>query len=162
MKKFYAIPGHPRYEISEDGTIRNSQNGKIKSQYIGSTGYYMVSFSYGNKSNPHRVHRLLAFCFIPNPSKLPHINHIDGNKTNNDLENLQWVTHEDNMKHAFATGLVNNSGEKNGQAKLNPDKVREIKQLLAIGVSQQKIANSFSVSRSCIQGIKKQRLWATT
>ena len=122
----------------------------------------MVSFSYGNKSNPHRVHRLLALCFIPNPSKLPHINHIDGNKTNNDLENLQWVTHEDNMKHAFATGLVNNSGEKNGQAKLNPDKVREIKQLLAIGVSQQKIANSFSVSRSCIQGIKKQRLWATT
>ena len=162
MKSFYEIPGHPRYEISEDGTIRNRQNGKIKRQYIGSTGYYMVSFSYGNKSNPHRVHRLLALCFIPNPSKLPHINHIDGNKTNNDLENLQWVTHEDNMKHAFATGLVNNSGEKNGQAKLNPDKVREIKQLLAIGVSQQKIANSFSVSRSCIQGIKKQRLWATT
>ena len=162
MKKFYPIPGHARYEISEDGTIRNCLSGKIKSQYIGSTGYYMVSFSYGNKSNPHRVHRLLAFCFIPNPSKLPHINHIDGNKTNNDLGNLQWVTHEANMKHAFATGLVNNSGEKNGQAKLNSEKVREIKQLLAIGVSQQKIANSFSVSRSCIQGIKKQRLWATT
>jgi hypothetical protein len=161
MKKFYPIPGHQRYEISEDGTIRNCLNGKIKSQYIGSTGYYMVSFSYGNKSNPQRVHRLLASCFIPNPDNLPHINHIDGNKTNNSLGNLQWVTHEGNMKHAFSTGLANNSGEKNGQAKLSAGKVSEIKQLLLTGMSQQKIAKRFGVSRSCIQGIKERRLWAS-
>ena len=107
---FYEIPSHPRYEISKIGIIRNRETKAIKSQYVGSTGYYMVSFSYAGKSKPQRVHRLLGITFIDNPENLPEINHIDGDKLNYKLSNLEWVTHAENMKHAFNTELANNIG----------------------------------------------------
>ena len=160
MREFIPIPGHNRYEISPNGVIRNVKTKRVKGQYIGSTGYYMVSFSYNNKSKPKRVHRLIATAFIPNPKGLPEVNHKDGNKINNRIENLEWITHEGNMRHAFKTGLLNNTGENNGQSKLNPDKVTAIRKYLSSGVSQQKIADKFNVSRSCIQGIKDGRLWS--
>ena len=61
----------------------------------------MISVSINNKSKPYRVHRLLANNFIENPKKLKEVNHIDGNKLNNDLSNLEWVSHFGNMQHAF-------------------------------------------------------------
>jgi len=158
---FYPIKNHGRYEISKAGIIRNIKTKAIKSQYVGSTGYYMVSFSYAGRSKPQRVHRLLAINFIKNPKNYPEINHRDGDKLNYNLSNLEWVTHDQNMKHAFATSLVNNTGEKNGQAKLKEAQVIEIKNLLSEGdLSQYKIADLFGVSRSCILGIKLGRLWS--
>ena len=158
---FYEIPGHPRYEINDRGVIRNRENKYIKSQYIGSTGYYMVSFSYGSKTKPKRVHRLLSITFIKNPEEKPEVNHIDGDKLNNELSNLEWVTHKENMQHAFKTNLANNTGEKNGMSKLKKSQVKEIKRLLNDGeLSQYKIALMYDVSRSCILGIKLKRLWA--
>ena len=158
---FKPIPLHPRYEISQSGIIRNSENKAIKSQYVGSTGYYMVSFSYAGKTKTFRVHQLIAKTFIDNPCNYTDINHIDGNKLNNAIGNLEWCNHSQNMKHAFATGLVNNTGEKNGQSKLSESNVIEIKKMLKNGnISQYKIASIYGVSRSCIQGIKLGRLWA--
>lgn len=156
---FIAIKDHERYEISKCGVIRNIYTKKIKSQYIGSTGYYMVSFSYENKSKPQRVHRLLASTFIKNSTNERFINHIDGNKLNNSLDNLEWCSHSYNMKHAFNTGLINNTGEKNGMSKLDFKKVYEIKKLLKTGLSQQKIANKFNVSRSAILKIHLGKTW---
>jgi len=157
--KFYTIKEHPRYEITKCGTIRNKINKKIKSQYVGSTGYYMVSFSYNNKSKPQRVHRLLAKTFIENPMERKFINHIDGNKLNNDLTNLEWCTHSHNMKHAFETGLVNNTGTRNGMSKLNDKKVMQIKKMLKDGISQSKIGEIFNVSRSAILKIHLEKTW---
>ena len=79
----------------------------------------------------------------------------------NKLSNLEWVTHAENMKHAFNTELANNTGEKNGRSKLKQGQVIEIKDLLSKGeLSQYKIADLFGVSRSCILGIKLGRLWS--
>jgi len=156
--QFTTLKDFPNYEISLNGAIRHKVSKQIKSQYIGSTGYWMVSLWMNNRSYPQRVHRLLAITFLSNPDALPEVNHKDGNKLNYSIENLEWTTHDGNMKHAFKTGLANNTGENNGQSILSAEKVREIKQLKG-KLSQYKIADKFGVSRSCIQGIFGGRLW---
>lgn len=148
-----------RFEISQIGIIRNAKTKSIKSQYVSSTGYYMISISKNNKSKSFRVHRLLANNFIDNPNKLKEVNHKDGNKLNNSLTNLEWVSHFGNMQHAFNTGLVNNTGIKNGMAKLNQHKVADIKIMLQQGVSQYKIAQKYNVSRSAILKIHLNQTW---
>lgn len=160
MNEFTVIKGHERYEINCDGIIRNAETKAIKSQYIGSTGYCMVSFSYQNKSKTQRVHRLLMSTFSPIGDENAHINHKNGDKIDNRLANLEWCTHQENMTHAFRYGLANNTGEKNGQSKLTEIQVKKIKLLLSQGVTQQKIANEYGVSRSCILGIHVNRLWS--
>jgi len=156
---FKELKEDARYEISRDGIVRNKKTKAIKSQYVSSTGYYMVSISRDNKSNPYRVHRLLANNFIDNPLNLREVNHIDGDKLNNKLDNLEWVSHFGNMRHAFSTGLANNTGTRNGMSRLDDDKVSEIKQLLKSGVSQYKIAAKYGVSRSTILKIKLNKTW---
>ena len=147
------------YEISKTGTIRDKRNGRIKSQYVGSTGYYMISVSNNNKSKPYRVHRLLAQTFKENMCNYEEVNHIDGNKLNNDLLNLEWCNHKQNMEHAFRIGLANNSGENNGMAKLKNVDIPIIRQMLSDGISQYKIASQFNVSRSAILMIKIRSKW---
>lgn len=84
---------------------------------------------------------------------------MDGIKTNNELSNLEWCTHAQNMGHAFRLGLANNTGENNGQAKLKDEDIPIIRDLLNNGVSQYKIAQRFNVSRSAILNIKTKRDW---
>ena len=157
--EFTKIPFLTNYEISKNGMIRNIKTKKIKSQYVGSTGYYMVSFSINNKSKPYRVHRLLAKVFILNKNNYEVVNHKDGNKLNNDLSNLEWCTQKFNMKHANLTGLINNKGVKNGMSKLDINKVKQIKKMLIDGITQNEIAKQFNVSRSCILKINLGRTW---
>jgi hypothetical protein len=161
MNVFKIIGRDSRYEISQTSLIRCVKTLIVKKQYIGSTGYYMISISRNNKSKPYRVHVLLAEAFIPNPKNYRYINHIDGNKLNNELSNLEWCTHDMNMKHAFRTGLVNNTGESNGMSKLTVEKVRQIKKWLLEGHSQYWIARKLgSISRSAILKIKIGKTWA--
>lgn len=158
--EFTTIPILPSFEISLNSTIRNKKSLKIKSQYLSDTGYYMITVSENNKSKPYRVHRLFAETFIPNPKGERYINHKNGIKTDNRIENLEWCSHLENMRHAFKTGLANNTGIKNGMSKLNPTKVRKIKKLLSEGISQHKIASMFKgISRSCILKIKLGKTW---
>lgn len=158
--EYFKIANLENFEISKSGVIRNCSNLKIKSQYISSTGYYMISVSINNKSKPYRVHRLLAETFIQKKDGCLFVNHIDGNKLNNSLENLEWCTHLENMQHAFRTGLANNSNEKNGMSKLIAEDVATIKTMLKNGISQYKIADKFNVSRSAILKIKLGKTWS--
>ena len=107
------------YEISSSGEIRSkdrtmtdkigrtrSWKGKVLNPDIAPNGYYRVSFSINRKRKQFYVHRLIAEHFIPNPDNLPQVNHIDGNKLNNSLDNLEWVTVQDNVIHAYKNGLI--------------------------------------------------------
>lgn len=97
------------YEITETSEIRSlfkSNYKKIMPQRIGRGGYLTVRLSKKGKDSTIYVHRLLGFAFIPNPNNKPFINHIDGNKLNNLIDNLEWVTHSENMAHAYKCGLV--------------------------------------------------------
>ena len=159
--EYFKIANLENFEISKSGVIRNCNTLKIKSQYISSTGYYMISVSKNNKSKSYRVHRLLAETFIPKNNEFQiFVNHIDGNKLNNCLENLEWCTHLENMQHAFKNGLANNSNEKNGMSKLTSKDVAIIKTMLKNGISQYKIAKKFNVSRSAILKIKLGKTWS--
>lgn len=108
------------YEISSSGEIRSkdrtvtdkigrtmSWKGKVLNPDIAPNGYYRVTFSINRKRKQFYVHRLIAEYFIPNPDNLPQVNHIDGNKLNNSLDNLEWVTVQDNVIHAYKNGLIN-------------------------------------------------------
>jgi hypothetical protein len=95
-------------EVSSLGRVRNPKTGTIRKQNLNKCGYYFVSFSMGscNKKKTFRVHKGLAEVFIPNPGNKPQVNHIDGNKLNNNLNNLEWVTCQENVRHAYDTGLT--------------------------------------------------------
>lgn len=92
------------YEISKNGKVLSfKRNPAILSQY--KSDYYKVGLTKDGVQKFFAVHRLLAIAFIPNPENKPCINHIDGDKYNNSLDNLEWVTHSENTIHAFKFGL---------------------------------------------------------
>lgn len=99
------------YEVSNLGRVRSMKRyygmvGRIMPQTIQRTGYYAVTFHMNNKAYCRKVHRLVIEAFTPNPDSLPCINHIDGNKLNNHVSNLEWCTYQANMQHAVRTGLT--------------------------------------------------------
>ena len=99
------------YEVSNIGRVRSMKRyygmvGHIMPQTIQRKGYYAVTFHMNNKAYCRKVHRLVIEAFTPNPDSLPCINHIDGNKLNNHVSNLEWCTYQANMQHAVRTGLT--------------------------------------------------------
>ncbi|MGB2525678.1 HNH endonuclease [Flagellimonas sp. SN16] len=102
-KDFKAVKGFEDLEISRKGVIL--KNGFIYTPFVANTGYLSVSFYKEGISHCFLVHRLLAKAFIPNPNNLRCINHKDGNKLNNSLDNLEWCTYSHNNKHAIENGL---------------------------------------------------------
>lgn len=87
--------------------------GRVLYQHTDPHGYKTVSWSFENKHETKYVHRLVATAFVDNPRKLSDVNHIDGVKTNNYTGNLEWVTKQENMVHAFVHGLVGYNNPKN-------------------------------------------------
>lgn len=85
------VEGLERYSISSIGQVRNDDRKRIMKIYLSNRGYYCIQLS-GAKTKHFRVHRLVALAFIPNPNEYPYVNHIDGNKENNCIENLEWCT----------------------------------------------------------------------
>lgn len=157
-EKFYEIPGHPKYVISKSGVVKHVRKNKIKSpQYQGK--YLYISLHIKNaRSQNIGLHRLLMLTFVPNPNNYPEINHIDGNKFNNSLDNLEWCDRRRNIDHAMEHGLTR-KGETHGMHKLTEDEVRKIRELRGT-ISIRNIASLFNVSRSAIDAIFYGHNWA--
>lgn len=161
------VPSDPRYSVSRDGRVRNDVKrqgtypGKILRPYW--CGDYLgVSLWGDGKSVKRTVHSLVAEAFIgPRPDGLI-VNHKDFDKRNNAVSNLEYVTYSENTKHAFAALKLDFKGENNGRALLSRMQVRRIRRLYSEGVSQRKLAERFSMSRSAIVAIVRGRNWAHT
>jgi hypothetical protein len=103
------IPGlDGLYEASNLGRIRNAKTRYIRSTPTGKRGYPVFT----TRGRLITVHRCVALVFLPNPDNLPQVNHINGNKEDNRVENLEWCTARDNMIHARLTGLHKSDGDK--------------------------------------------------
>ena len=109
MEMWKEIPGTGgQYQISNTGKIRTAKTGRILTPVIDKRGYERVCLFKCDRERRHKIHRLVALAYIPNPDNKPQVNHKDGNKRNNSVDNLEWVTNDENMSHSRANGLHDN------------------------------------------------------
>lgn len=107
MEDVRYIKDFPEYAVDMLGNVYSFKYGKTRVMKANPTlkGYLQVSLALNGKLYPRRVHRLVAEAFIPNPNNLPQVNHKDGNKLNNSVENLEWCTNSYNLHHSWEQGL---------------------------------------------------------
>lgn len=162
------------YQVSNFGNVRSLdriiktssgkeyfEKGVTKSQRLNADGYPRVTLSKHSKKTNHRVYRLVAIEFIPNPHNKPQINHINGIKTDNRVENLEWCTIQENIKHSNETGLAKvASGENHIWATLTDEQVLDIYKRSNSGEPQLDIAKDYNTSISVVSRIKNGRRWA--
>ena len=123
----------PGYFISNLGKLKG-RSGKLLKLQINKNGYYTVSLKPNGKNKKAKtikIHQFVAKAFIPNPINLPYINHKDGNKLNNTINNLEWCTAAENIKHAYKNKLIDKSklkGLNNPNYKLTKVQIEYIKQ----------------------------------
>ena len=100
------IPGHPDYFAGDCGEIYSTKkSGRILKGKVDRLGYPMVCLRTDGVQKTPKVHRLIALTHLENPNGLPELNHKDGDKTNNSIDNLEWCTRSENLQHAWDTGL---------------------------------------------------------
>ena len=143
------------YEISNTGLIK--RNNKILKNGMMTRGYHKIVLCNGKTKKQFGVHRLVAQHFIPNPYNKPFVNHINCVKTDNNVENLEWVTEKENVKHAKENGLYH-KGEEHYRTKLTEKDVIAIRRLGVVR-TQTELAKCFNVQPSTIGKIVRRERW---
>jgi hypothetical protein len=101
------IKDFENYSISDDGKVYRNKDNLLLKTFSQHKGYECISLSKNGIKKRKMIHRLVAENFLSRESLLQQVNHVDGNKLNNNLSNLEWTTIEENLKHAFANNLIN-------------------------------------------------------
>ena len=116
-----------KYQVSNFARVKSFHKGKVRILKPEMTkGYLRISLYKNGKTKLYFVHILVARAFIPNPDKKPFVNHVDGNKLNNNASNLEWVTASENQQHAIKLGLQKTGCERHN-AKLLLEQIRDIR-----------------------------------
>lgn len=100
------INNYDNYIIDTNGNIYSKNYGKYLKPYSNGNGYMMVRLVNNEGKKPFKIHRLIALQFIPNIDNKKFVNHKNGIKNDNRIENLEWVTHSENIKHAYLNNLI--------------------------------------------------------
>lgn len=154
------------YEIDTQGnlySLRFNKRKKMKPN-VNSRGYYKAGLSIDGKYNCVKIHRLVAEAFIDKIAGKEHVNHIDGNKLNNNVNNLEWCTHKENVHHAIKNNLfkpfqnIKREGENNGNSKLNNEQVLAI---VKDNRLHKEIAKEYKIDSSHVSTIKNGKYWSS-
>lgn len=148
-----------KYQISNYGNVRNKHTGLLLKPNYNKKGYQFVNLSISKTRHiKWYIHRLVGFHFIDNPQNKPQINHIDGNPSNNCVNNLEWVTNEENQRHAVLHNL-HYQGETHKDSKFTEESVRLLPELVKIGFSIPQLSRLTGVAKINVEKVIKGKSW---
>lgn len=150
IEQWKKIKGYSNYKISSTGRVMS--NSLIRKQCLGKRGYLVIDLYENNIRKNYKVHRLVANAFIKNKDNKLTVNHIDGNKLNNSVENLEWATYKENNNHAIKNGLMIKD------RKINLLKAKEIRSLADIK-SREELSSMFGVTKATICRVIRNIIW---
>lgn len=151
------------YEISSSGRVRNTRTRKILKPGRKENGYYIANIRVKkNKQKNMYIHRLVAKAFIdnPDPDKYIEVNHIDGDKSNNNVWNLEWVTSSENKIHAFKLGLLlPMKGEEHPNTEYTDDEIMKACEMIHDGKTNKEISKKLGIKKNVINSIRNRKRW---
>lgn len=158
---FKNIEGYCHYEVSIDGVVRNKVTGRLLKYDISNCGYARATLCESNIPKKFSVHRLVAETFLDKPHAMYIVNHIDGNKLNNKLSNLEWVSMSTNLQHAMDTGL-SKIGSDRRSALINEDAVHEVCKMFCQGATRGEMLDAGihpELKKHMVDNIRRRRTW---
>jgi hypothetical protein len=163
------LPGFSKYEFSSFGNVRSIDStdsmgrlkrGKVLKLQNSSNGYVILTLSSDNAKKTFQVHRLIAMAFLPNDSNMPCVNHINGNKQDNKVQNLQWCSYSENNQHAFDSKLkLPTKQDGRPGTKLSLSKARLMRELARCGNEPEALSKRFKVCKQIVKDVLANKRW---
>lgn len=157
---FKNIPGFEDYSVSMCGKVKSNRRNRLLSIITRRDGYKELGIRADKKKYIMLVHRLVAMTYIPNPDNKPCVNHLDSDRGNNSVENLEWCTYKENLEHASGKGrLVGKKGETSSSAVMSNETCHLICKEIEKGVKLKAISDKYGINIKTISNIKNGKRW---